>query len=87
MGTRHFITVDWCAEGRRGIFCDKNGRGYSKKTPYTNIEMNKILGPFFLILAPKSMEFSQNDLEKYTYWNALEEYNCLFGVARKDEDV
>lgn len=86
METRHFLTVDWCKEGKRGIFCNRQGQAYSKERPWTEDEMGEVLGPFDLILAPESMELSDKEVAEYRWWTPLAEYQDQFGVARKEKD-
>jgi len=83
MKKKHFITVDWCSDGNRGIFCDKNGKSFHQKEPYTKQEMAKILGAFYLILNPESLAFTEEEINRYNEWTPLAEYNNFFGIARK----
>ena len=84
---RYFLTVDWCNEGSRGIFCDQTGQAFSKDDePHTEDEMWKILGPFDLVLSPKSVELSEDEVAEYQWWTPLEEYNGAYGIARKSTD-
>jgi len=84
---RWFITVDWCNQGRRGVFCNSRGTGYSKETEHSNLEMQDILGPFWMILAPLSVQLTAEELAKYKFWLPLAEYSGEFGVARVDEEM
>jgi len=83
--SRYFITVDWCKEGRRGVFCNNTGVAYSKDTQHTTEEMDKILGPFWLILDPESTPFTEEELMEYKVWTPLDEYSGVFGVARRED--
>ena len=78
---KYFITVDWCNQGKRGIFCGKNGIGYWEKRPHTKEEMQKILGVFDLILNPKSEPFTEERLVKTKRWVPLAEYSYQYGIA------
>ena len=82
---RWFLTVDWCNKGRRGIFCDVNGNAYSKETQHMKDEMWQILGAFAVILNPKSILFSRNELKEYCLFSPLAEYSNQYGMVCKDE--
>jgi len=84
METRHFITVDWCSKGNRGIFCDRDGKAWSQNKPYTEKEMDKILGLLSLILVPKSVEFTREQVAEYVIYRPMEEFQNFFGVAIKE---
>lgn len=80
----YFLTVDWCAQGERGVFCDGEGRCFRKDgAPHTELEMQKILGPFWVILAAKSELLTAEQLSGFTSWRPLEEYSNRYGVALK----
>ena len=84
--SRYFLTVDWCSENRRGVFCSKTGQPYPKDdSPHTEQEMYDILGAFTLILAPKSESLTEAELGEYRYWTSLAEYTHEFGIARREE--
>lgn len=85
--TRYFITVEWCNNGFRGVFCRKDGTAAAKDgEPYTVEEMDNVLGPFTLILSPRSEEMSEADLTQYTRWVPLAEYSHEWGIALTVED-
>ncbi len=84
---RYFLTVDWCNDNQRGILCDSSGRGFNEDTPHTNLEMQTILGPFWIILNPQSEVLTESELAEYKYWRPLAEYSNQFGIAYKTEDV
>jgi len=78
----YFLTVDWCNSNRRGIFCKRQGQGYWKKDePHTADEMGNILGPFDMILNPKSELLTIDQVKEYTQWIPLAEYSYEFGIA------
>jgi hypothetical protein len=77
----YFITVEWCNNGVRGIFCSKTGTGYWKSCEHTEEEMNEVLMPFGIILSPKSEPFTQAQLAKMTKWIPLAEYSHQYGIA------
>ena len=81
---RWFLTVDRCSEGKRGIFCDRQGHSFSQETQHTEDEMWDILGPFDLVLAPKSIEMDEEELKKYHLYSPLAEYKHQYGIAHKD---
>lgn len=78
---RYFITVEWCNNGIRGIFCDGTGGTFSKETEHTEEEIQNYVGPFSLILSPKSEPFTEEELKKYNKWRPLAEYKQYFGIA------
>ena len=82
---RYFITVERCNDGKRGIFCDRQGIGFPQDTQHTTEEMNKLLGLFFLILNPKSEPFTENEIKKFSRWIPLAEYKNNYGVAIKPD--
>lgn len=79
----YLLTVDWCGEGNRGVFCDKKGRGFKKETKHTDMEMLEILGAFYAILSPKSELFTAEKVKEYNLWKPLGEYKDQFGIAVK----
>ena len=81
--TRHFITVDWCKKGRRGVFCDNTGATNSRDRPLTQEEMREELGHFWLILYPESIPLTAEELAEYTQWTPLAEYSNVWGIARR----
>lgn len=82
--TKYFITVDRCNQGKRGIFCGRDGIGFSKETSHTTEEMNAILDLFFIVLNPKSEPFTEDELKKFTKWIPLAEYKKEYGIAIKE---
>ena len=80
---RWFLTVDWCGKGHRGVFCDRNGNAFGKDSQHTEDEMGEILGPFDLVLAPQSLELTDEEAAQYTCWRPLAEYTHQYGVAHK----
>lgn len=84
----YFLTVDWCRKGQRGIFCSSKGQPFRKQDrPHTEQEIQDILGPFYIILAPKSAPFAEDQLRQYINWKPLAEYTYQFGIALRDQDV
>ena len=79
--TKYFLTVDWCNKGRRGIFCSRHGNAFWKETEHTADEMGEILGLFDLVLSPKSIAMTEEEVSKHTRFYPLEEYNGAFGYA------
>ena len=82
---RWFLTVDWCRKGNRGIFCNADGNSFSKETQHTDDEMWGILDAFSLILAPESLELSEDELKEYHLFVPLAEYSDQYGVAVRHE--
>ena len=83
---RWFVTIDWCNHDRRGIFCDRRGRASSRETEYNHKEMQDMLGPFWLILNPISIQLTADELATYKFWRPLAEYSDEFGIARTDKE-
>ncbi len=83
--TRWFITVEWCKNGHRGIFCDKEGNCCVADQKHTDDEMAEKLGPFWLILDPQSTELTMEQLQEYKQWYPLAEYSHVWGIALKQE--
>lgn len=79
--TRHFITVEWCKNGHRGIFCDGEGGVFSQDKPFTEEKMFEILGVFSLILEPRSKAFTEEEAAQHTRWVPLAEYTHQYGIA------
>jgi len=82
---RHFLTVDWCNKGKRGIFCSKDGKAFSQDHSFTEDEAWEILGPFDLILSPESLELTEEQLKEYNKWCPLAEYTHQYGIAIKGD--
>ncbi len=80
---RWFLTVDWCNKGTRGIFADNNGNPFSKERQHTEDEMWDILGAFSFILAPESIELSEDKLKEYHIFYPLAEYSNQYGIVLK----
>ena len=78
---RYFLTVDWCAQGKRGVFCSRAGDPFSEDHPHTRDEMTEILGEFALILNPLSEPFTEAQLKAYSRFVPLAEYSNHFGIA------
>lgn len=80
---RYFLTVDWCKENKRGIFCDINGKGFWKDNePHTEEEMRDILELFFIILDPKSEPYNEEALKQFNIFRPLAEYTNQYGIAQ-----
>lgn len=84
MDERYFMTVDWCDQERRGIFCDDKGRGLSSDEPLMKEEMRKFLGPFWMFLEPVSEQMTVEEVSKYRTWTPLDEYSGVYGILRKE---
>lgn len=81
---KYFLTVEWCSVGARGIFCAASGAAFPKVgEPHTELEMQEILGPFWIILAPRSLEITEEELKEYCRFIPLAEYCQEFGIAVK----
>lgn len=84
---RHFITVDRCRSGQRGVFCQGDGVAPTRDEPWTWEEMDAFLGIFGIILDPKSLELTDVQLSEYGHFQPLAEYSHVWGIALKREDV
>jgi len=82
---RWFLTVDWCNKGKRGIFCNlANGNAFAKDdAPHTESEIWEILDAFAMVLNPKSIEFSEEEVAQHTKAYPLAEYSNEYGYAIK----
>lgn len=80
-----FLTVDWCEQGRRGIFCSKTGKAFSRVVqPLSEDEAYTILGPFVLILAPKWELLTPEQMAQRNQWRPLGEFRGEYGIARQE---
>ena len=80
----YLLTVDWCNKGQRGIFCDAEGHCFRKDDkPHTELEMQEILGLFWLILNSKSLVFNEQQVSEFSQWTPLAEYSNQFGIASR----
>lgn len=87
---KYFITVDWCGKGRRSIFCSADGNAFWKEEhlgPHTEDEIFEVLGMFDLVLAPKSILLSEDELKEYNQYYPLAEYSNMYGYACKKIDT
>ena len=80
---RWFVTVDWCSKGNRGIFCNTKGQSFSKDVQHSVEEMDDIVGLFWMILDPKSIELTEQELKEYKHFYPLAEYSNVYGMACK----
>ena len=80
------LTVDWCNEGRRGLFVSRDMNVVMWHEKPTDDEIWQCLGAFELILAPQVIEIEDAALlNDYVSWTPLKEYSSAFGIARKAE--
>ena len=84
---RWFLTVDWCNQGKRGIFCNlSNGSAFAKDdAPHTEDEIWNILDAFALVLSPQSIELSEEEVAQHNKAYPLAEYSNQYGYAIKAE--
>jgi len=82
---RWFITVDYCKEGHRGIFCSRDGSTPVQDHEHTYEELWEALDCFYLILDPKSEAFTEKEAHEYHLWTPLPEYMNVWGILRKEE--
>ena len=83
---RWFLTVDRCNEGQRGVLCNRAGKAAGSDTEQSQKEMQDMLGPFWLILDPVSMQLTADELAEYKFWRPLAEYSYEFGIASTVDD-
>lgn len=77
-----FLTVDWCNQGKRGIFCSKTGKAFSRVVqPLGEDEAHTILGPFALILAPRWELLTPAQVAQHNQWRPLGEFRGEYGYA------
>jgi len=84
---RYFLTVDWCNQGKRGIFCNlSNGSAFAKDdAPHTEEEIWDILDAFSLVLSPQSIEYSEDEVKQFNKAYPLAEFSNQYGYAIKGE--
>ena len=82
---KHFVTVEWCNDGHRGIFCSGEGNPFSKDESHTYAEVREILGPFWMILSPQSEPLSEEEVAEHTRFRPLGEYNNEYGIAIRED--
>jgi hypothetical protein len=86
--TTYFITVEWCSDEHRGIFCSRDGACFHKHgEPHTQEEMDNCLGLFTLILNPRSEPFTEEEVAEYTCFRPLAEYSNRYGIALKRAEL
>ena len=80
---RWFLTVEWCSQGNRGVFCSLNGNSFSYEIQHTEDEMWEILDAFYMVLSPQSIELSEDEVKEYRRFRPLAEYSNQYGIASK----
>jgi hypothetical protein len=85
--TRYFITVEWCNNGTRGLFCSKDGKAFFLDRPFTLAEKQEILGVFLLILSPESEPFTEKEIAEFDHFIPLAEYKNEYGIGLRSCDV
>jgi hypothetical protein len=81
------LTVDWCNEGKRGIFCSNTGQAFLKETQHTEDNFWEILDCFSVILNPQSTEMTKEEIKQYKQWIPLTEFSNQYGIALQKEEV
>ena len=78
-----FLTVDWCDQNKRGIFCKlSDGTAFAKDDePHTEDEIWDILDCFSLVLSPKSIEFTEEEVSQHNEAYPLAEFSNVYGYA------
>lgn len=87
MKKRYFLTIEWCSNKKRGVFCSADGLSFSSEKQHTQEEMAEILGHFEIVLSPKSELFSQSELKEFNQYKPLAEYSNQYGIAIKKGDL
>ncbi len=82
--SRYFLTVDWCGQGKRGIFCDSQGQAIAKEMPHDADDFWRILDAFGMVLAPQSQLLLEEEVEKHVMWTPLAEFNGVYGIAVRE---
>jgi len=83
---RFFITVEWCRNGRRGIFTRNDGNTWNKvDEPHTEVEMFDHMGVFAFILDPQSELFTIEQVKERNCFVALAEYSEQYGIAMTED--
>jgi len=83
---RFFITVEWCNDGRRGVFCNANGSTWNKVDgPHTDAEILRHLGPFWPILDGRSELLTIEQVKERNHFRPLAEYSGQCGIAMTKE--
>ncbi len=84
----YLMTVEWCSDGRRGIFASRDGKPFCKEgEPHTEEEMDEVLGPFWMILSPKSEPFTEEEVAACTCFRPLAQFSEEYGIALRPEQV
>jgi len=81
---RYFLTVDRCNQGKRGIFCGKDGNAFAQDEPFDDDRIWEILDCFYLVLSPQSIRLSESELKKYKHWYPLAEFSHQYGYALEE---
>jgi hypothetical protein len=82
---RYYLTVAWCSQGKRGVFCDKQGHAFARvMEPLGTSDADEILGPFALVLAPQWLLLTKAQLDEYNAWYPLAEFSGKYGYAVKE---
>jgi hypothetical protein len=68
------------------VFCSADGISFSKETHHTEDEIWEILDAFSMILAPQSVELSEDELKEYRKFSPLAEYSDRYGIAVRLEN-
>ena len=81
---RYFLTVDWCGQGKRGVFCSIDGNAFAKEMPHTDDDMWEILDAFYMVLNPESTPITEEELKQYNKFYPLAEFSNQYGIAIKE---
>jgi len=78
---RWVLTVDWCSQGLRGVFCSKRGSSFIQDHEHTEDEAFNILDVFLLVLSPKSILMDFEEVMKFNRFIPLGEFKSEYGFA------
>lgn len=87
MEKRYFVTLEPNRYGR-GIFTNREGIGFSRSEaegPHSEAEMFDILGLFYLVLAPRSELFTEEEVKEHRWFQTLAEYSYQYGLVLKEK--
>ena len=79
-----YLTVERCNSGKRGVFAQSDGTVISDETQHTQEKMMEFLCGFGIILNPKSIELTDEEIKEYNTFYPLPEFNEHYGIVLKD---
>lgn len=85
-----YITVERNNSGIRGIFTDFHGVGFwrtEEEGQHTDDQMGEAVGLFWIVLDPKSVLISADELRNYNRFIPLGEFKGVYGIAVTTEQA